>query len=237
MSTYCAMIVGELSPIAPLVNSGLAALLVGIGATGLLLGFVGYHNERGPSENVRINEHNGVVHSPNTTTTRDHSIAIEAIRHRNKVFRIIALGHLLLYAILLGVGVYALYYLQGIEQQLDASWTSEYSLHPDTLQALEEKLHCCGYRSLYDRAVPAHCAALMNRLHSCQGQVYARWHESLYAIIIISLGVFALETLGLLVLMAIQLRRKWNSRLGSNEPLLARTSASDQRVIHYQTLD
>jgi hypothetical protein len=98
------MIVGELSPIAPLVNSGLAALLVGIGATGLLLGFVGYRNEQGSSEAVHINNsyHNGAGYSPNTTTTRDHSTTIEAIHRRHRVFGIIALGHLLLYALLLG---------------------------------------------------------------------------------------------------------------------------------------
>ncbi|KAI9593553.1 hypothetical protein BDF19DRAFT_448116 [Syncephalis fuscata] len=192
-----AMIVGDLSPIATMVNSELAVLLVGLGAYGFILGFVGYrqqHNEQQQRQqhdqyrNRQYLQPLTTLRHLNSTELNSHTNHSGNRRHITGLF-----GHILLYTLLLWVGLQAIYYIPGIHKELSTAWTSEYALHPDALQELERKLNCCGYNSLYDRAVPSTCAAVMNRLNPCQPRIYALWNESLYAIAIISLSIVGLE--------------------------------------------
>ncbi|KAG0210560.1 hypothetical protein BGX28_009196 [Mortierella sp. GBA30] len=50
--------------------------------------------------------------------------------------------------------IYALTRHDQVDTILDKAWQNAYDNHPETLQDLETRLHCCGYETVDDRAVP-----------------------------------------------------------------------------------
>jgi len=55
------------------------------------------------------------------------------------------------------VTIYAFSNTDKLDDTLDKAWERSYDHHPKAIRTIEDEFSCCGYRNLYDRAVPANC--------------------------------------------------------------------------------
>jgi hypothetical protein len=56
------------------------------------------------------------------------------------------------------VTIYAFSNTDKIDDTLDNAWQRAYEHRPKAIRTIEDEFSCCGYRNIYDRAVPNNCS-------------------------------------------------------------------------------
>ncbi|KAF9959314.1 hypothetical protein BGZ72_009891 [Mortierella alpina] len=105
--------------------------------------------------------------------------------------------------------IYALTRHDQVDSILDTAWQNAYNNQPQTLQDLETRLHCCGYETVTDRAIPktsnyaCRDSPAFGYQTACKAQLkdaYSR-HESAFLGVIA--GIEVLQILALVCTMAL----------------------------------